>query len=277
MASDADASAVETDVGVVIHEGSAHSRKVLYGNILWDGALSLSMFCTWAEQQAVIPPFHGKLVLELGAGTGVVGLTAGKLGASVYITDFEPELVTLMEQNIAANALQGKVQAKLLDWRDPSTYLDAQPFDVIVAADVLYQGDGSDLAATVAAHIPPGSSTVAYVANHHNPQKCKATLGFLRSAVSMGLTVQRLQDDRGRALGSLPDECSTDSKDRRRMDAAALFANCSWASLTPPATAEQGWPEVQWANMASSSQNPLLCIQIFRLSRSAAACTPSRL
>ncbi|CAK8990280.1 unnamed protein product [Durusdinium trenchii] len=99
---------IRTDEGVVIFEGSPHKAKVLYGNLLWTGALALSKF--FATSSAA-PPVKGRSCLELGAGTGVVGLTLGSMGAEpVFITDNEPELLLLMKKNIEVRALGQKCQ-----------------------------------------------------------------------------------------------------------------------------------------------------------------------
>jgi len=61
------------------------------------------------------PALHGLNVLELGSGTGLVGLVAGCLGARVCITDQAP-LIQIMERNISLNKLQLNVTAVELDW-----------------------------------------------------------------------------------------------------------------------------------------------------------------
>lgn len=62
---------------------------------------------------------QGLNVLELGSGTGLVGLVAGYFGAQVYITD-QASLVPIMERNIALNGLTC-VTAAELDWYVVST------------------------------------------------------------------------------------------------------------------------------------------------------------
>ncbi|CAK9033862.1 unnamed protein product [Durusdinium trenchii] len=160
---------IRTDEGVVIFEGSPHKAKVLYGNLLWTGALALSKF--FATSSAA-PPVKGRSCLELGAGTGVVGLTLGSMGAEpVFITDNEPELLLLMKKNIEANNLSDRVQTFCLDWADGKSFMQQLP-DLVVAADVLYEGDGSMFCHALAKHLRIGAE--AYVANHHNPDKCEA-------------------------------------------------------------------------------------------------------
>ncbi|CAJ1423155.1 unnamed protein product [Effrenium voratum] len=117
----------------------------------------------------------------------------------VFITDNEPELLQLMEKNIQANRLGHCVESRLLDWADDRGVVP-QP-DLVVAADVLYQGDGSMFCDALSRYL--ATTAEAYVANHHNPDRCEATLGFLRRAAALGLQVERLQDGAGFALGSL--------------------------------------------------------------------------
>jgi hypothetical protein len=87
---------------------------------------------------------QGLNVLELGSGTGLVGLTAGYFGARVYITDQAwaslcprgllsssfanaRPLIPIMERNIALNSLQSSVTAAELDWYDTSTHTTQPP------------------------------------------------------------------------------------------------------------------------------------------------------
>ena len=103
--------------------------------------------------------------MELGAGTGVVGLTLGRLGAApVVITDNEPELVTLMAKNIEASGIGGigrnlesldwkfghafksvqanelgdRVHTALLDWADQTTFMQELPEIVVAAVALLH-------------------------------------------------------------------------------------------------------------------------------------------
>ena len=65
--------------------------------------------------------------------------------------------------------------------------------------------DGSIFSHALAQHLREGAE--AYVANHHNPKRCQATLGFVRTANSLGIQLERLEDSSGFALGSLKAEC----------------------------------------------------------------------
>ena len=80
-----------------------------------------------------LPPLDvGSQVLELGAGTGLVGIAAAViLQAHVYLTDL-PEIVPNLERNIDANfaMLKGvehgergsNAEAAVLDWSDPASF-----------------------------------------------------------------------------------------------------------------------------------------------------------
>ena len=59
--------------------------------------------------------FKGKKVLELGAGTGVVGIVLGLLGAQVTLTD-QAQLLPLLKENIELNKVQHHVTVKELNW-----------------------------------------------------------------------------------------------------------------------------------------------------------------
>lgn len=85
--------------------------------------------------------YNKKKCIELGSGTGLVGLTLGLSkkrddDLEIYITDIDG-LVPLMEKNIELNKLDGTVIAETLSWGDilPS-YTDG--VDVILAADCVY-------------------------------------------------------------------------------------------------------------------------------------------
>ncbi|XP_062525226.1 protein N-lysine methyltransferase METTL21D [Bombyx mori] len=84
----------------------------------------------------------GLRVLELGAGLGVVGLTAATLGAQVTITDL-PEALPLIRLNINENkskigSMGGYATAESLIWGDQYSEIFNEEYDLIVLADCIY-------------------------------------------------------------------------------------------------------------------------------------------
>lgn len=77
----------------------AHGGNSIYAG-LFDASFSL---CKYLESPACRRGLAaGQVVVELGAGTGVVGLVAAALGARVVLTDLQ-EGIPLLERNIAQN------------------------------------------------------------------------------------------------------------------------------------------------------------------------------
>lgn len=134
-----------------VSEGSADT--IDSGAKIWDSGRALSSWIANLEP--------GKRVLELGAGTGIVGLTAAAKGAkSVILTD-QPEMMPLLEQNIASNDLSVNAKAVPLLWgcdqeetissliEAASSIDDASKqtpiFDVICGSDILYSPENLEL------------------------------------------------------------------------------------------------------------------------------------
>ncbi len=103
-----------------------------------------------------------RALLELGAGTGIVGLGAAASGgfSHVVMSDL-PSVLPLIRRNVETNigALRSDVAVEPLRWHvadDASSLLAAHgPFDVIVGGDVLYR-------AQVALPIGPSQSVSHY-------------------------------------------------------------------------------------------------------------------
>ncbi|KAH9482956.1 Protein-lysine N-methyltransferase EFM6 [Psilocybe cubensis] len=80
---------------------------------------------------------RGKNILELGSGTGLVGLVVGALrDAKTWITDQAP-LLPIMKQNVSLNKLEDKVIVAELNWGSPIPADIPRP-DIILAADCVY-------------------------------------------------------------------------------------------------------------------------------------------
>ncbi|XP_009294376.1 protein N-lysine methyltransferase METTL21A isoform X2 [Danio rerio] len=73
--------------------------------VVWDAAVVLCMFLEMGKVD-----LKGKRVIELGAGTGLVGIVAALLGANVTITDREPAL-EFLTANVHENIPQGRQKA----------------------------------------------------------------------------------------------------------------------------------------------------------------------
>ncbi len=80
------------------------------------------------------------LAIELGAGSGLPSIMMAKLGHSVICTDL-PKVLPLIEQSFELNTpYEGPYECKVLEWGDKDTILPLAdtPFDLIIAADLLY-------------------------------------------------------------------------------------------------------------------------------------------
>ncbi|KXN87965.1 hypothetical protein AN958_07975 [Leucoagaricus sp. SymC.cos] len=107
------------------------------GGIAWPAGQILSSHLTQTYQS--VTQLSNKTIVELGSGTGLVGLIAGRLDPSceVYITDQAP-LLNIMTKNVELNALAGRVKVAKLNWGEPiPSNIPSKP-DVILAADCVY-------------------------------------------------------------------------------------------------------------------------------------------
>jgi len=105
------------------------------GATVWDSALVLLHYF---ENEQVFGGnfFKNKRVIELGAGTGVVGICAAILGAQVTLTDREELLTRLIQKNAKENNVENLVTTHILEWGADVSPLNP-PFDVILMSDVV--------------------------------------------------------------------------------------------------------------------------------------------
>ena len=84
-------------------------------------------------------PLAGRRVLELGCGLGLAAVAALLAGGDVLATDWYPEALEFARAN-ALRVTGRELPTMLIDWRDPSSaFLARAPFDLVAAADVLYE------------------------------------------------------------------------------------------------------------------------------------------
>ena len=96
----------------------------------WPSGLAL------AEHLSTLP-VEGARILELGCGLGLPSLVGAKRGAIVVATDWSSEALALLARNAARNHIT--VETREVDWRRPEAFAALGRFDLVLAADVLYE------------------------------------------------------------------------------------------------------------------------------------------
>ncbi|KAK2466437.1 hypothetical protein APHAL10511_002079 [Amanita phalloides] len=102
------------------------------GGIAWPAGQILSNYIVKRGSEFL----QNRTVVELGSGTGLVGLVAGKLGARVWITD-QTQMLGIMHKNIKMNNLESCVSVAELNWGIDLPSNVPRP-DIILAADCVY-------------------------------------------------------------------------------------------------------------------------------------------
>jgi predicted nicotinamide N-methyase len=101
-----------------------------YWAVLWRSGVALARELEGEE-------LRGLRVVELGCGLAVPSIAAARAGASVLATDVSPEALGLAKRNARANGVRFETAA--IDWADPGAVAGRGPFDLVLAADVLYE------------------------------------------------------------------------------------------------------------------------------------------
>lgn len=110
----------------------------LFGGSTKCGRYMAEYFASLAENQ-----FEGKRILELGGGTGIVGICASLLGGDVMITDQAPVL-DILRFNVKANLPKDKAQSVRVEeffWGNSEQLekvLQDGDWDMVVGADLVY-------------------------------------------------------------------------------------------------------------------------------------------
>ncbi len=101
-----------------------------YWSVLWRSGVALARELDGA-------PLRGQRVAELGCGLAVPSIAVARAGAAVLATDACAEALTLVARNAQANDV--RVETAMVDWAEPDELIRRAPFDLVLAADVLYE------------------------------------------------------------------------------------------------------------------------------------------
>jgi predicted nicotinamide N-methyase len=123
---------LQPDVGAEIPDsGPVEWAPVApYWSILWRSGVALAHEVEGEEPR-------GLRVVELGCGLAVPSLAAARAGAAVLATDACAEALSLAARNAGANGV--RIETARIDWSEPADLLARAPFDLVLAADILYR------------------------------------------------------------------------------------------------------------------------------------------
>jgi predicted nicotinamide N-methyase len=110
---------------------------VPYASVLWRSGVALG------RELAERGSLSGLHVVELGCGMGVPSLVAARAGAQVLATDADPEALELLARNAAANGIT--LETACVEWSAADELAARGPFDLVLAADVLYERESVQL------------------------------------------------------------------------------------------------------------------------------------
>ncbi len=80
---------------------------------------------------------RGKRVLELGCGLGLPSIAAALAGGRVTATDWSADAVEAARSNAVRNGVA--VETLVASWQEPDAIVARAPWDLVIAADVLYE------------------------------------------------------------------------------------------------------------------------------------------
>jgi len=101
-----------------------------YWSVLWRSGVALA-------RELDGEPLRGLRVVELGCGLALPSIAAARAGAAVLATDGCAEALELVGRNAEANGVE--IETAAVDWTEPGALLERAPFDLVLAADVLYE------------------------------------------------------------------------------------------------------------------------------------------
>jgi predicted nicotinamide N-methyase len=124
-----------------------HDERLPYWADVWPSSVALA-------RTVLAMDGHGRTLLELGCGLGLVAATALRAGFEVTASDYYDDALAFARLNAAGNGMP-EPHTMILDWRQMPDAIPA--FDVVVGADVLYERPyGAVVARAIASTLAEG-------------------------------------------------------------------------------------------------------------------------
>ena len=173
-------------------EASGSADGLCTASTVWDAGIVLAAHLRRPPSEVG----SGGRCLDLGSGTGIVGLAAASSGvfSRVVLTDL-PSVVPLLERNVAANLRRcaAAVEVLPLRWDDEGALRSVSergPFDLIVGGDLLYRQQVVEPLLGALCALCSRQTTVLLAASlQHSPETIRS---FRRAAAAAGFDVQQL-------------------------------------------------------------------------------------
>jgi predicted nicotinamide N-methyase len=119
------------DAAALIDEEAFVDDEFLpYWAELWPSGVALA-------REVLGRALRGARVLDLGAGLGTAAVAAALAGGRVLATDWSAAALEFTRANAERNDVP--VETLLADWSAPEPLLERAPFDLVIAADVVYE------------------------------------------------------------------------------------------------------------------------------------------
>lgn len=157
----------------------------LTGQIIWPIARATTWYLAAVGQKEL----SGQDCIELGAGAGLCGLLGTRWSKSMVLTDYEPEVLAILERNLAHASKACKTTLFNLSWgSDPdharlASETGVAQWPVIIGADIVYWSESIvPLFESVAALLAPGGLFI---------------LGYFDRLSSNKLKVEQLAREKG--------------------------------------------------------------------------------
>ncbi len=115
---------------LLTEEAFEREELLPYWAHLWGSAVALA-------EAVAREHVSGRRVLELGCGLGLPSIAAARGGARATASDWSAQAVRATAANAARNGVE--VRTVAADWNDPGVLVNGAPWDLVLAADVLYE------------------------------------------------------------------------------------------------------------------------------------------
>ncbi|KAL8775674.1 MAG: hypothetical protein Q9209_000170 [Squamulea sp. 1 TL-2023] len=168
------------------------------GGQLWPGGMVLAKYVLRTKMIQL----QGRTILELGAGSGLVGLALSLhhiQPSSIYLTDLPP-ILPLLEHNIALNPSQMSVTAHVVEWGSLIPAAVPSSPEILLAADCVYFEPAFPLLLQTMQEII-GPSTICYFCFK---KRRRADMRFVQMARKV-FTIKNVEDDPDKEVWSRED------------------------------------------------------------------------